>query len=90
MKIKTLNDITRSPEYYIYESESLSLQSNIINGKPDPDIVTHQDRIDCMYDYLQTLNLSIKTENKIYNEIKTVEKYHNDNGSINDTVYDYS
>ena len=89
MKPKTLSDMLNE-DYYIYESESLSLQSNIINGKPDPETVTHQDIINCFYDYLQTLKLSEKTYNKIYEEITNLEKYHNDNGSILETIYDYT
>lgn len=89
MKVKTLDDMIHIEDYQIYESESLSLQSNIINHKPDPEIVTHQDIINCFCDYLQTLKLSEKTYNKIYKEITECEQYHNDQGTINDIVFDY-
>ena len=90
MKVKTLSDMLRTELYQIYESESLGLQSNIINHKPDPVTVTHQDIINCFFDYLQTLKLSERTYNKIYKEITKCEQFHNEQNTINDTVYDYS
>ena len=91
-KIKTLSDLVKSPEFYIYESESLSLQSNIINKKKNPDMVTHQDIINCMHDFLQIIDrhLTPKTSNKIHNEILELEKYHNQQGTILDEVYNYT
>jgi len=85
----TLNGMINTPDYQVYESEALGLQHRIINHEPYPDIVTHQEVINCFYDYLETLGLNDEEYNPIYAEIEAVEKWHNENYTINDMVYDY-
>ena len=84
-----LNDMLQTGDYQVYESEVLGLQHRIINHEPYPDIVTHQEVINCFYEYLDTLSLNDEEHDPIYSEIEAVEKWHNENGSINFMVYDY-
>ena len=85
--IVSLSDMVRSEDYIIYESESLDLQANIINRKPDPEIVTHNDIIDCMYEYVDLFVDQIR--DKLNKQIEEVYRYHLDNESLDDIVYDY-
>ncbi len=92
-QFKTLKDMINSDEYQIYESESLSLQSNIINRKFDPEIVTNGDIIESWKYYLNNIigyDISIKNKNHINAEINKIEKYHITHNTYDEIVYDYA
>src|SRR5271157_6633671 len=92
-QIKTLHDLIHLEEYSIYESESLSLQANIINFEPKPEIITTAQIISSWRYFLNdivTLNdLPEDTLDSINVEIDQCEKWHMDHNTLDDVVYDY-
>jgi hypothetical protein len=91
-QFKNLSEVTHSTEYSDYEGENLDLQHNILAHKDNPEIVTHDDCIECMQDFLDNVlkgDISQKNAARIQKDIDELRKYHADKGTLEDIVYDY-
>lgn len=87
---KLLTDMINSPEYQIFESETvLSLQYRIINPSffNNIDLVTNQDKINCFYDYVDYYLDSLR--DRINKEIEDLENYLSDNNQLDEILIDF-